>query len=304
MFTVITCKSANDNEKQYKIVYNVLLDEETDNYEIFSMNMDGSDKRNISNLAGVEWTYFAYKDKVYFISDKDTCHRCYYLYKMNADGKNVEKVTDTQLADSWMDARKNGTELIIRPTNKVDTAFYIINTNTGSLITRIKPELPYFNDPVFIPDTDIIIFRGSYSSFKKDRTSVDELFILNTDGSELRQLTTYPENDTTAEWFNYHAGPPQWNPKENFISYQSLQNGKYSLYAITPDGKKQWKLTDNKQSEGWHSWSPDGKWLAIGISDLEKTHYDIAIMNWETKEMKILTDTTFKYQQAPVFVEM
>ena len=27
-------------------------------------------------------------------------------------------------------------------------------------------------------------------------------------------------------------------------------------------------------------------------------------MNWETKETKILTDSTYKFQQAPVFVKV
>ncbi|MCB9053652.1 MAG: hypothetical protein H6556_29995 [Lewinellaceae bacterium] len=29
----------------------------------------------------------------------------------------------------------------------------------------------------------------------------------------------------------------------------------------------------------------------------------IGLMNWDTKEMKILTDTAYQYQQAPVFVQ-
>jgi TolB protein len=46
-----------------------------------------------------------------------------------------------------------------------------------------------------------------------------------------------------------------------------MQNGKYSLYSVSLDGQKQWKLTNNPQNEGWHSWSPDGKWLAIELFD-------------------------------------
>ena len=54
---LLGCKSENETPKEavsvaenYKIAYNVLLDGEEDNYEVFSMNLDGSDKRNISNL--------------------------------------------------------------------------------------------------------------------------------------------------------------------------------------------------------------------------------------------------------------
>ena len=90
---------------KYKIVYNVFEDREKDNYDIYTMNMDGSGKKNITNTPGVECVYHAYQDKVYYISDIDTCHRCYFLYEMDADGNNKRKVTDLQLEDSWMGGR-------------------------------------------------------------------------------------------------------------------------------------------------------------------------------------------------------
>ncbi len=75
----VLCSAQLHAQKQYKIVYNVLEDKAKDNYEIYSMNMDGTDKKNITNTPGVEWVYYAYEDKVYYISDIDTCHRCYFL---------------------------------------------------------------------------------------------------------------------------------------------------------------------------------------------------------------------------------
>lgn len=71
-------------KNKYKIVYNVFENREKDNYEIYSINMDGSKKRNLTNTPGVEWVYYAYEDKVYFVSDIDTCHHCYFLYEMDA----------------------------------------------------------------------------------------------------------------------------------------------------------------------------------------------------------------------------
>ena len=35
---------------------------------------------------------------------------------------------------------------------------------------------------------------------------------------------------------------------------------------------------------------------------LEETKYQIGLMDWKTKELKVLTDTIYKYQQSPVFV--
>lgn len=294
--------AVNGTANNYKIAFNVLLDTIHDNYEVFVMNLDGSNKKNITNLKGVEWTYNAYGKELYLISDKDTTHRYYYLYRTNSEGGTLHKVTNIRLADSWINSRNNGRELIVEPHRSVDTAFYILDYS-GQILKKITPDLPYFNDANFSPDGKKIVFRGANKPFKKDIGYVDELFIMNDDGSNMQQLTSYPKNDTTAMWYNYHAGPPMWHPTENFISYNSVQNGKSSLYAVSPDGTKQWKLTQGDTlQQGWHSWSPDGKWLAIEVYTKDERQFHIQLMHWETKETNIITDATYRFQQAPVFV--
>jgi TolB protein len=284
----------------YKIAYNVLHDQEKDDYEVFAMNPDGTGKKNISNSPGVDWVYYAWKDKVYFISDRDTCHRCYFLYETNAEGGNIRKVTDYRLADSWMGSRFNGKELIIRPWGKLDSVFYIINIKTGKLVSKVNPGLPYQTDPIFSPDGKQIVFRGSHSKFSKDRTHLDELFIINADGTGLRQLTTYPATDSTAEWHNYHAGPPFWEQDGNFISYISKQNGKYTIFAVKADGKTQRMFPGETMSEGWHAWSPAGGWIAVEMKNGED-NYDIYLMKKDgTGKVRLTDDPTF--EQAPVFV--
>jgi len=289
-------------EPEYAIAYNVLTDSENDNYEVFTMNMDGSEKRNVTNLPGVEWTYYSYQEKLYFISDKDTCQRCaYYLYETNFKGGNPKKISTIPLADSWLSSRKDGSEFIVKPSTKIDSAFYIIDPN-GELIQRLETGLPSYSDPTFTARGTKVVFRGATKKSKREADYQEEIYLINTDGTDLTQLTTYPQSDTTAPWFAYKAGPPKLHPIENYITYQSFQNGKYSLFGVTLDGSKHWKLTENPEDEGWHEWSPDGKWLAIELYDTDQTQFHIGLMNWDTKQMKILTDTTYQYQQAPNFV--
>jgi TolB protein len=288
-------------ESELAIVYNVLIENENNNYEIFSMNMDGSEKQNITNLPGVEWTYISFQNKVLFISDKDTSYRFYRLYETNYKGDNPRKISDLRLADSWMSTRKNGKEIIVRPIQKIDSAFYIIDLE-GNILSRIATGLPYSSDPLFVNDGNQIVFRGGLTKSKLVDGFNEEIYIIDIDGKNIKQLTHYPKNDTTASRYDYHAGMPKLNPTENFISFQSMQNGKYSLFAVSLDGQKQWKLTENNENEGWHDWSPDGKWLVIETFNDSQTQFHISLMNWDTKEMKILTDTSFRFQQCPNFV--
>lgn len=311
IFLAILVVGCNKTHKQQpkqpnytlKIVYNVLTDEDNDNYEVFTMDLDGSNKKNVTNFKGVEWSYYSQDDDLYFVSDKDTTARKFFLYKMKADGSQIEQLSDVRLTDSWQSSRNEGSEYIIRPHSSVDTAFYVIKDK--KVFQKLKPNLKYLSDPTYSPDGSQIVFRGANAAFKKDEGYIDELYIMNADGSNLRQLTHYPKTDTTAQWYSYHAGPPKWHPTEGYITYGSKQNAKYSIFAITPDGKKQWQLIPEKAtSTVWHSWSPDGKWLVFDFSIDDKAPFHIALMNWETKKTKVLTDSTYNYHQAPHFIKV
>ncbi len=294
----------------YKIVYNVLENREKDNYEIYSMNMDGSDKKNITNSPGVEWVYYASGNKVYYISDIDTCHRCYFLYEMDAEGNGKRKVTSLQLEDSWISS--TGVHLLVigRIGKAIRNQLFMVNINDGSYKQITDDTVSTKRDPLYIPGFQKLVM--AYRPDKSLRKTVpDELWCFGFDekaygpgilSNQNVQLTHFPKEDTTTQWFEYHAGPPQWNSKHKFISYISRLKGQHQIYAITPNGKKQWQITSGEMGSGWHSWSSDGKWLAMDKSNKEEKSYDIYLMNYKTKKTIQLTSDA-KYEQAPVIVE-
>jgi TolB protein len=294
MFLLLCCVSLAIGQyccaqTQYKILYNVLEDKSKDNYEIYSMNMDGTGKKNITNTPGVEWAYYAWKDKVYYVSDEDTCHRCYFLYEMDAEGNNKRKVSDLQLEDSWMSGYEPGAGLqlfVMGRQGKIRNQLFQINTKDGLYKQITNDTVSTKRDPLCLPR-----WHGIVMAYRPDKalrkTVPDELWILgfdekvygrNTFGVEKKQLTFYPKDDTTAQWFEYHAGP-------------------------TPNGKKQRQITNGELSSGWHSWSSDGKWLAMDKATPDEKGYDIYLMNYKTKKTVQLTNDA-KYEQAPVIVEV
>ena len=60
--------------KEYLIAYNVHVPDSIsdNNYEIFTMRLDGDHKKNITKHRDVAWTYLSTEGKVIFISDRDT----------------------------------------------------------------------------------------------------------------------------------------------------------------------------------------------------------------------------------------
>lgn len=286
------------------IAYNVYLpDSIKGNWEIMKMNIDGSEKKNITNHHDVAWTYTAYKNRLFFISDRDTCYRCFFLYESDANGRHIKKVSNLQLEDSWMSTRKDGKEMIVsgRAGKEIRFQLFIINTINGEYRQLTNDTAALYRDPCFSPDGKKIVL--SYQKNKRDKSTHEELYLMNEDGSELIQITNYPEDNPSAKEYGYKAGAARWHPTENFISYVSRQDGRHSIFAVTPDGSKNWKLIDNPESEGWHDWNSDGNWLVFNNSDNNEQQFHITLMNWRTKEKIQLTDTTLKSQLSPVFVD-
>lgn len=297
------CLSAAAQNASWKIAFNVLQDRKTDDYEVYTMDVDGKGFKNVTNHKDVAWTYYSIPGKLLFVSDRAACRRCYFLYESDTDGGNVRKVTNLQLEDSWMGSRNNGKELIVagRIDTRVRYQLFLVDRESGQYRQLTNETESAFRDPVFSPDGKRIAYV--YKKKRLDRTEIEELYIMNADGTAKRKLTAYPSADPLAKDPGYKVGPPHWNAKYNFITYQSNQAGKQSIYAVTPDGRKQWKLTDSKIDEGWHDWSPDGEWLAFDSRDDASGRYDIMLMNYKSKEVKKLTgDSGLKYHQSPVFV--
>ncbi len=294
------CSSYVENKADYKIAYNVLYNGYNDDYEIFVMDADGSNQINISNRVGIDWLYYSYGDRLYFISDRDTTSRKYFLYEMKWDGTEVRRVTDFLVHDSWIGGRNEGSEFVISANVEEDSDsrdLFIIDLQ-GNILTRVTDDTLLNSDPQFSPDGTQIVYR-SY------REGIDELFVVNADGSNLRQITHYPADDTTALEWEYHVGPPQW-VNDSTITYMSKQNDNYSIFSTTPNGGQPVQITPDLTeegylaNEGWHSWSKDGKQVAYNASEWDG-NYNIYIMNADGSDPHRLTTDKW-YEQAPVFV--
>ena len=290
-------KQTQNQPANLKIIYNVQLNDSCANYEVFSMNTDGTEKKNLSKWKGADWAYATFGNKIYFVSDRDSTSRWWFLYEMDVNGNNVRRVSNMRLQDSYVSVNSSGKQIIISPYIKEKKWFFILDIKSGKIMDTIIVPLANIADPCYLPGDSKIVFRGA-----KEKKGIEDLFIMNLDGSGLKQLTNYPKADTTAKWYETHSGTPVWNNKQKLISYFSKQKGNHSIHTVKPDGTEAKKITDDKMNEGWHAWSPDGKFIVFDGSDLEDKNFDIYIMKFDGTDIKRLTRDSL-IEQAPLFIQ-
>ncbi len=289
---IVSCKA------QQKIAYNVLEDAATQDYEVYVMDVDGKNAKNITNSKSVDWVYDSFREKVYFLSDRGDCFRCLYLYEMNAEGNNVRKITSFKLADSWLSSRKNGTEFIVKPAESKDATFYIINLD-GEVLQKVSVDLSYANDPTFSPDGKQIVFRGSDKTSPRELGFTDALYVMDLQSKKMKKITTHPDEGAGKQWTGYLAAAPRWRA-DGKISFASKRDNNYDIYLINPDGTEMESVTPLENNQVYHHWNEKGE-LVFEASMNNHSGYELYKRTTDGNVIQLTDDNAEQY--APVFVK-
>ena len=95
------------------------------------------------------------------------------------------------------------------------------------------------------PETAKIVFRSM-------RDGNSEIYIMNPDGSDQKNLTQHRANDIA----------PVWSPTGREILFQSDRGGIPDLYLMDPDGTNVRQVFKKLIGREFPTWSPDGKAIA------------------------------------------
>jgi acylaminoacyl-peptidase len=125
-----------------------------------------------------------------------------------------------------------------------------------SLSTHLEPldvfRVQVATDPQISPDGSRIVYVRTSADISTDRR-VSNLWVINTDGTSHRALTTGTYSDSS----------PRWSPDGTRLAFVSDRDGKPQLYIRWMDSGQIAKLTDFENPPAGISWSPDGTQLAF-----------------------------------------
>jgi Tol biopolymer transport system component len=193
------------------------------------------------------------------------------IYIMDANGANVQRITDTggtAQQPSW----SVNNEIVF----SLDNQLFVMaadGTNVRPLSADgVNPIQG--NQPVWSPD-------GGRVAFSADQNGDVNLFAVNADGSNLQQITAEPGQDQQ----------PSWSPDGSRIVFATNRDGQFEIYVINADGSNPVRLTNNGVDDLQPAWSPDGGRIAFATNQGENNDREVFVMGADGSNPTRLTTT-------------
>jgi TolB protein len=231
-------------------------------YDLYLMRPDGTRLRPITRGRPFERfpTWSPDGRWIAYVSDRSRPGNdgAYDIYVMHPNGTGLRRVTHDRWVDDQPAWSPDGKRIVFQSSRASGTyGISIINVNgTGyRRLTRNQGAVPAWS-----PDGTTIVYQR-YNPVA-GTSGIDELWLMNLDGSNQRQLTFPPQHREIAS-YNGHDQTPKWSPDGDEIVFARFYRGRTDIYAIRPDGIGLRRLTDQAGQHTWPTWSPDGKRIAF-----------------------------------------
>lgn len=178
------------------------------------------------------------------------------LHVMAIDGsgdRRVTPATQSPIHPQWTPDSKAllyCTDDDLDPPRKNAAEIYRLDLQSGRIATVLSGGVNTY--PVSSPD-------GRRIAFRKFLDNNSEVYVMDSDGANVRNLTDHPAFD----------GWPDWSPDGRRIAFASNRNSSYQIFVMDADGRNV-KLVANTEGRATApKWAPDGK--AVYFTNCWKT---------------------------------
>ena len=277
--------------------------------QIYSMNIDGTDRKLVSTGDGRTTCAFYTPDgsAIVYASTHLGAKECppvpdpsagyvwpiydtYDIFKVNADGTNLTQLTKTRGYDAEATIAPDG-RIVFTSTRDGDMEIYSMAPD-GSDVKRLTNAPGPDGGPFWSADGQQIVFRGRHMPKGEDwnrynvllkqglwRPSALDVYVMNRDGSNMRQVT---KDLGGSNWAPFFA--PDGKKIIFASNMKNPRGGNFDLYLINVDGTGLEQITFSDTFDGFPMFSPDGKKLIFASNRHSKkptdTNLFIADFKW------------------------
>jgi Tol biopolymer transport system component len=253
----------------------------------YVMNTDGSDLRRVSNgLGRTTCGYFYAGDtRLVYASTMHLGDSCppspdmsqgyvwpvpdFDLYTSHVDGSDVRRLTASPGYDAEATLSPDGSTIVFTSTRDGDLDIYAMDVD-GTNVRRLTDTPGYDGGPFFSPDGTRIVYRASrpesaeaaaeYTALLAQglvRPSALEIWVMNADGSEQRQITSLGGANFA----------PYFHPDGRRVIFSSNHHNprgrNFDLFLVNLDDGGLVQVTTDGDFDGFPMFSPGGRHLVF-----------------------------------------
>lgn len=232
---------------------------QTGSKEIYFCDVDGKNTSRVTTDKSIalfpRWSPKG--DKLLFNSFKDGGPML-YMKSMNAGGvKRLSGRKGLNLGASWA---PDGQSLALTLSHGSNPDIYRIDLD-GKVIKKLTDHWGIDVSPAFSPD-------GKRIAFVSNRSGSPQIYV--------RDLSTEKEERVTFDPDLRYNTSPTWSSR-NRIAFSGMNNGRFDIFSIHPDGSGLRQLTENQGKNEDPCWSPDGRYIVF--SSNRTGRYHLYLMN-------------------------
>lgn len=270
--TVPTAIAQQDDSDPRKIVF---TSNRTGDYELYTVNADGSNLRQLTFIPGddrnPEWSPdYSQVAFTHFITNEDgeVARR---LWVVNADGSNARQVSDLEHRGAAIRWSPDGTQLFLQAYIDEIPNLYIVDVESGEFIQVSEDGGETFFNRDWSPDGTQVIYHSNATGS----------FVINVFDVATLAITKPIPIDAS------HANPT-WDANSDRIAFDSGGD----IWVVNPDGTRLTQLTSGSAIADIPVWSPDGTQIAFRYAatadDANRRNVGIGVMNADGSNVRIL----------------
>lgn len=250
-------------------------------WQIYVMNIDGSNATSVSDLVANDTTPVWSPDgsKLVFVSQRDGNRE---LYVMDVSGHNLLNLTNHPANDWTPTWSPDGTKIVFSSDRTRAWELYAIDAD-GNNLQQLTNDQAGNISPVWSPD-------GQYIAFSSKRDGNWEIYRMRIDGSDLRRLTNNDSNDLA----------PVWSYSGDLIAYETNVEGNVEIYVMTSAGGNPRNISRLPYANDHGPvWSPDDKRLVFYSN--REGNWDLFSVELDGSDAVNLTNTPDIDEQTPAW---
>ena len=260
------------------------------NEDIYVMDTDGKNQRKLTNHPKDEDDPSWSPDGKQIAFERD-----WEIYVMDADGGNLQNLTNNPAEDFHTSWSPDGKRIAFVSDRDGNSEIYVMDTD-GQNPQRLTDNPAVDHSPSWSPDGKRIAFVSERDEqpHKVQGHFADEIYVMDTDGGNLQNLTNNPADDDG----------PSWSPDGKQIAFASDREDDlgWDIFVMNTNGRNPRNLT---KGHGWAdldpSWSPDGKRIAFSSFGRNGRKMDIYVMDANGQNPRQLTNNPLAHDYEPAW---